>query len=215
MLGIAGAIFYSFKSGRDLREVFETVKSDIEQADFDALGQQLEARIGEMQATLEERINEVKANAQPVLDGAGEQIGGAVTTATDAINKARGKADSAADEAGDVADDLADTVGDAADDAADAATDLRRRRPRRVTGSGAADAPGAESRPNLDRSTEAGGHRTAGFVLSPGRTTSWLATMISRRLLSPFRRPDHTAPHPSATGWCAPAPNRDLYPSRA
>ena len=117
VLGIAGAIAYSFKSDRDLREVFETTKSDIENADFDEMGKQLEARISEMQATLEERINEVKANAQPVLDGAGEQIDAAVSTATEAINKARGKADSAGD-------DLADAAGDAVDDAADTATDL-------------------------------------------------------------------------------------------
>src|SRR6478752_3875802 len=84
VLGIAGAIAYSFKSGRDLREVFETTKSDIENADFDEMGKQLDA---------------------------------AVSTATDAINKARGKADSAGD-------DLADAAGDAVDDAADTATDL-------------------------------------------------------------------------------------------
>ena len=53
VLGIAGAIAYSFKSDRDLREVFETTKSDIENADFDEMGKQLEARISEMQATLE------------------------------------------------------------------------------------------------------------------------------------------------------------------
>src|SRR6478672_1010388 len=81
VLGIAGAIAYSFKSGRDLSEVFETTKSDIENADFDEMGKQLEARISEMQSTLEERINEVKANAQPVLDGAGEQIDAALIAA--------------------------------------------------------------------------------------------------------------------------------------
>ena len=99
VLGVAGAIAYSFKSGRDLREVFETTKSEIENTDFEALGQQFEARMGEMQAQFEERLNEVKANAQPVIEGAGEQIGTAVNTATEAINKARGKTDTGADDA--------------------------------------------------------------------------------------------------------------------
>ena len=80
------------------------------------MGKQSEARIEpETPIACSRTSTRSRPNAQPVLDGWGEQIDAAVSTATDAVNKDCGKADSAGD-------DLADAAGDAVDDAPDTAT---------------------------------------------------------------------------------------------
>jgi hypothetical protein len=63
VLGAAGAVAYSVRSGRDLREAFEQVRSELEDRDLDALGARLEARFSEMQARLEERIGQARERA--------------------------------------------------------------------------------------------------------------------------------------------------------
>lgn len=62
-LGAVGAVLYSAQSGRDLREAFDEVRSDLDQRDFEALGTRLEARVSELQVRLEERIAQVRDRA--------------------------------------------------------------------------------------------------------------------------------------------------------
>jgi len=63
VLGAVGTVAYSLQTGRDLREAFDEVRSDLDRRDFDALGSRLEARVSELQTRLEERIAQVRDNA--------------------------------------------------------------------------------------------------------------------------------------------------------
>jgi gas vesicle protein len=63
VLGAVGTVAYSLQSGRDLREAFDEVRSDLDQRDFEALGTRLEARVSELQTRLEERIAQVRDRA--------------------------------------------------------------------------------------------------------------------------------------------------------
>ncbi len=63
VLGAVGTVAYSLQTGRDLREAFEEVRSDLDRRDFDALGSRLEARVSELQTRLEERIAQVRDHA--------------------------------------------------------------------------------------------------------------------------------------------------------
>ena len=81
VLGAVGAVAYSVQSGRDLREAFEDVRSDLNNRDLEALGARLEARFTEMQAQLEHRIGEVRERATTAVERAGES---AQTVAEDA-----------------------------------------------------------------------------------------------------------------------------------
>jgi hypothetical protein len=68
VVGAAGAVAYSVRSGRDLREAFEEVRTDINKRDFDALGARLEAGVAEIQAMLETRMKEVRERSGVVGD---------------------------------------------------------------------------------------------------------------------------------------------------
>jgi gas vesicle protein len=94
-LGAAGAVIYAGRSGQDLRETYETVKSDIDKRDFDALGSRLEARLAEIQSQIEMRFSEVREKATAAIDDAREaadtateQASGAVEAAADAVESA-------------------------------------------------------------------------------------------------------------------------------
>lgn len=99
-LGAAAAVIYAGRSGQDLREAYEVVKSDIDKRDFEALGSRLEARLSELQTVIEHRVGEAKAKA-----GA-------------AIEEARGAAEAGAAQAGDAAEGAAEAVEGAAEAAA-------------------------------------------------------------------------------------------------
>jgi len=74
-IGAAGAVLYSVKSGRDLREALDDVRGELEKRDVDALGARLETRFAAMQAQLEERIGQVRERATGVADqGAGVAV---------------------------------------------------------------------------------------------------------------------------------------------
>jgi gas vesicle protein len=88
-IGAVGAVVYSVRSGRDLRESFEQVRAEIERRDAEVLG----GRLAEVTAQVEERIGEVRAAAAPALEEASAQLENARTVATDAYDRARGKAD--------------------------------------------------------------------------------------------------------------------------
>ena len=99
VLGAAGAVIYSVKSGRDLREAFEEIRSEMNRRDVDALGARLDARVTEIQARFEERIAQVR-------DRGATAAGEAVETAADAVSEAK----IAASEAGGTADDAVEAA---------------------------------------------------------------------------------------------------------
>ena len=68
MAGAAAAVIYSARSGHDLREEFERLRSEIQQRDFEALGSHLEERFKELQAMLEERQEQTEEASTEAAD---------------------------------------------------------------------------------------------------------------------------------------------------
>jgi gas vesicle protein len=68
--GAAGAVLYTVQTGRDLRQEFELMRSEVQQRDFEALGKHLEDRFRELQAGLEERIGQARDAASKAADDA-------------------------------------------------------------------------------------------------------------------------------------------------
>ena len=72
--GAAAAVLYSVQTGRDLRQEFELMRSEIQQRDFEALGRHLEERFRELQAGLEERISQAREAASETSSQAAETV---------------------------------------------------------------------------------------------------------------------------------------------
>ena len=70
LVGAAGAVLYTVQTGRDLRQEFDQVRSEIQQRDFDALGKHLEDRFKELQASLEDRLADARESATRATDQA-------------------------------------------------------------------------------------------------------------------------------------------------
>jgi len=70
--GAAAAVLYTVQTGRDLRQEFELMRSEVQQRDFDALGRHLEDRFKELQSGLEERISQVRDAASSAADDAAD-----------------------------------------------------------------------------------------------------------------------------------------------
>jgi gas vesicle protein len=101
VLGAVAAVMYSVQTGRDLREEFEGVRSDLSRRDLDALGARLESRVTELQAVLETRMSEVRERAGAALheaDVAAETAAAAEAAAS--VEAAAEAANAAADQAG-------------------------------------------------------------------------------------------------------------------
>ena len=123
-LGAAGAVYYSVKSGRDLRSMYEEIRAEVDAGNYEALGQRVERGFADIQAEIETRVNQVRAGASDALGDA-----------EDAVDEARGgldeadpdelgaDAESVVDDATDAIDSATDAVGDAAGDAVDTASD--------------------------------------------------------------------------------------------
>ena len=105
VLGAVGAVAYSVSTGRDLREEYAQLRGDIDNRDFDALGNRLEQRFNELQGMLQERANQIQGAASSNGD-AGAAIDDAKAAASDAVDAA------------------SDAVKDAGDAVADAASEL-------------------------------------------------------------------------------------------
>jgi gas vesicle protein len=93
IVGAAGAVLYSVKTGRDLREEYEQIRSDIQDRDMDALGGLLESRFKELQAMVEERIAQARETVgsqgeADALDEAEAEVAEAVEAAEAAIEEA-------------------------------------------------------------------------------------------------------------------------------
>ncbi len=127
-LGAAGAVYYSVKSDRDLRAMYEEIRAEVDAGNFEALGQRVERGFTELQAEIEERVSQVRSGAQSALDQAGSTADDVADEAADALDVADpddlgAGVDTLVDDATDAIDSVGDAVGDAAGDAADAASD--------------------------------------------------------------------------------------------
>ena len=124
-LGAAGAVYYSVKSGKDLRATYEEVRADLDARNYDAIGARIERGFADIQADLEERLNQVRAGANSALEEGGETIEDVTAKVEDKVDEATSggvvDADGLADDATDALDSAKDAVTDAAGDVADAA----------------------------------------------------------------------------------------------
>ncbi len=68
VIGAAGAVLYSVKSGRDLRVALDEVRADFDKRDMDAIGARLEAQFTALTAQLETRIGQVRERASSTPD---------------------------------------------------------------------------------------------------------------------------------------------------
>jgi gas vesicle protein len=122
VLGAAGAVAYSIKTGTDLRESLEGVRADLEKRDLDALSARFESGLSELQAVMDERLNQIKASTASAIEEANRAIeDGRAAVASAAGDSANGVADMAA-EAGDAADSAATTAESVFSDASEGAT---------------------------------------------------------------------------------------------
>jgi len=127
-LGAAGAVYYSVKSGRDLRSMYEEIRAEVDAGNYEALGQRVERGFTELQAEIEDRVSQVRSGAQSALDQVKDNAEDVADEASDALDEADpdelgADAESIVDDATDAVDSVGDAVGDTASDVADAASD--------------------------------------------------------------------------------------------
>lgn len=96
VLGAMGAVLYSVRSGRDLRDSFEQVRADLQARDIEALGSRLESQIHELQAQLDERIGQARERATATADDAAGAVDSAVDQVADAAKRGSSRASEAA-----------------------------------------------------------------------------------------------------------------------
>jgi hypothetical protein len=82
--GAAGAVWYSQQTGRDLRAEFDQVRAELKARDFEALGNHLEDRFKELQASVEKSLADAAEKADKAVD---EAAAGASDVAGDAADK--------------------------------------------------------------------------------------------------------------------------------
>ena len=83
--GAAGAVLYTVQTGRDLRQEFEIMRSEVQQRDFDALGKHLEDRFRELQSGLEERLAQARETASKAADDVASGAGSNDTASGEAM----------------------------------------------------------------------------------------------------------------------------------
>lgn len=119
VLGAAGAVLYSVRTGRDLRDAVDQVRADLDSRDLDALGARLEARFTQMQAQLEHKIGQAREKTPATVDQASDAAHSAAEQASKAATES---VDRAVDAATDGASKAADAVKKGVDKAVDAAS---------------------------------------------------------------------------------------------
>jgi gas vesicle protein len=82
--GAVGAVLYSVQTGRDLRDEFEQVRSDIQRRDFEALGNRLEDRFKELQTSFDQRMAEAREASSQTTERAAKGVESAADAAADA-----------------------------------------------------------------------------------------------------------------------------------
>ena len=86
--GAAGAVLYSMQTGRDLRDEFQQVRSEIQARDFEGLANHLEDRLKEVQASIEKLRSETDQGARDVADDLRSAAGDAAKDVKSATNEA-------------------------------------------------------------------------------------------------------------------------------
>jgi ElaB/YqjD/DUF883 family membrane-anchored ribosome-binding protein len=124
-LGAAGAVYYSVKSGKDLRATYEDVRAEIDDRNYEALGARIERGFADLQAEIEDRMNQVRAGTSAALDEADDAVENATNEVGSQLDEGDPDdlgidADSIADDATDAIDSVEDAVSDGASDVADA-----------------------------------------------------------------------------------------------
>ncbi|MGZ3586705.1 MAG: hypothetical protein ACXWQ6_05280 [Candidatus Limnocylindrales bacterium] len=71
-IGAAGAVVYSVQTGQDLRELFAGVRKNLEDVDFEKVGQRVEAGVSEVEARVEEGVTRVREKAATVAGDGSE-----------------------------------------------------------------------------------------------------------------------------------------------
>jgi gas vesicle protein len=66
--GAGGAVYYSMQTGRDLRDEFRQIRSELGQRDFEALGNHLEDRFKELQTSLETSLSQLSKSAGKAVE---------------------------------------------------------------------------------------------------------------------------------------------------
>jgi gas vesicle protein len=114
VIGAVGAVAYSVQSGKDLREAYESVRSDLSARDLDALGARVEKAVADMQVVLDAQIADVKAKVEAVTAARRGEGAQALSDAADTVEAA---ASDVAETASEAVSDAAEAVSDAADKA--------------------------------------------------------------------------------------------------
>ena len=123
-LGAAGAVYYSVKSDRDLRAMYEEIRSEVDAGNYEALGQRVERGFSDLQAEIEKRVNQVQSGAQSALDQVKDTADDAADTLDEADpNDLGADVDAIADDATDALDSFGGAVEDVAEGATDAASE--------------------------------------------------------------------------------------------
>jgi ElaB/YqjD/DUF883 family membrane-anchored ribosome-binding protein len=124
-LGAAGAVYYSVKSGKDLRATYEDVRAEIDDRNYEAIGARIERGFADLQAEIEDRMNQVRAGTSAALDEADDAVENVTNEVGSQLDEGDPDdlgidADSIADDATDAIDSVEDAVSDGASDVADA-----------------------------------------------------------------------------------------------
>ena len=83
--GIAASTLSSGKLGRELRDELDGIRADLEKRDFEAVGNRLEARFKDLQASFEQRQAEAGDAAAGVAEDASETLESATDDASAAV----------------------------------------------------------------------------------------------------------------------------------
>jgi gas vesicle protein len=83
--GIAASTLSSGKLGRELRDELDGIRADLEKRDFEAVGNRLEARFKDLQASFDQRLAEAGDAATGAAEDASETLASAAADASTAV----------------------------------------------------------------------------------------------------------------------------------
>ena len=108
--------------------MYEEIRAEVDAGNYEALGQRVERGFTEIQAEIEDRVNQVRSGAQSALDQVKDNAEDVADNASDALDEADpddlgADVDWIVDDATDAIDSVGGAVEGAADDATDAVSD--------------------------------------------------------------------------------------------
>lgn len=118
-IGAAGAVAYSIRTGRDLRDVAHEligeVRAEIRNRDLEDITSRIEERVGQVQAQVGEAIGQAKSAADAATDDASDAVGDVASESADMVDDAADAALEAADAAGEAANATKDAAAETAE----------------------------------------------------------------------------------------------------